>query len=106
MARTAQHMSHVREQVGRAWRTIVLYDLRYSAACLAVQGRRPRPERVRRVVAIYSYPRAFTDNREVGRLARIAERQARRRLRHELRQLEVDDVVPVRHRHEAVYHAW
>ena len=106
MSRTAHHISYAHELASCPWRTVILYDLRFSAASLVVQGKRPQPERIRRAVAIYSYPRAFNDNREVACLARFSERKARRRLRHELRRMDVDDVTPVRHRHEAVYHAW
>jgi hypothetical protein len=103
MARTAHHMSYRRERVGRAWRKVVVHDLRYSARSLAVEGKRPKPELVRRVVEIYDFPRAFNAARTVGWMARIAERKARRKCRRELRW---GDAEPTRHRHGAVYDAW
>jgi hypothetical protein len=103
MARTAHHMSYARARNGRPWRTFVVHDLRYSAACLAVEGKRPQPELVRRVVEIYRFPRAFNDDPMVSWMARIAERKARRRCRRELRW---GDATPARHRHGAVYDAW
>ena len=104
MARTAHHVSYASDWTGRPWREVILYDLRYSAACLATQGSRPQPKKIRRAVAIYSFPRAFNGDRDVAKLAKIAERRARRRLRREL--WRGDDPVPARHRHWAVYHAW
>jgi hypothetical protein len=103
MARTAHHLSYARERSGRPWRKFVVHDLRYSAKCLAVEGERPQPALVRRVVEIYQFPRAFNDDRMVGRMARIAERKARRKCRRELRW---GDATPTRHRHGAVYDAW
>jgi hypothetical protein len=96
-------MSYARARVGRPWRKVVVHDLRYSAACLAVKGKRPQPELVRRMVEVYAFPRAFNDDRMVGRMARIAERRARQKCRRELRW---GDATPKRHRHGAVYDAW
>jgi hypothetical protein len=103
----------------------MLVDLRYSAACLAQagrEGRRPRPQRRRHSVRVYSYARYAVRSRSVSREAAQDERRARQALRTRLgalhRQLAVlgcgkegaraavdVDVVPARHRHNAVWQA-
>ncbi|QFZ17478.1 hypothetical protein [Saccharothrix syringae] len=100
MSRTTHHTRSTRaRRPGRAWLTVVLDDLRHSSACpRAARRRRPRPEAVRRVVEVRSFPRAHHRDREVARPARLAERRALRCSR--------DDVAPARHRHSAVHHAW
>ncbi|MEY9969057.1 hypothetical protein ABIA33_007144 [Streptacidiphilus sp. MAP12-16] len=105
------------------WQTVVLVDLRYSAACLAQaarEGRRPRPQRRRYSVLVYSYARYAARSRSVSREAAQDERRARQALRTRLdtvhRQLAVRgygeefaraavdlDVVPARHRHNVVW---
>lgn len=110
---------------GAPWRTVVLVDLRYSAACLAQAGRegcRPRPRRRRHSVRVYSYARYAVRSRSVSREAAQDERRARQALRtglgalhrqlavlgcgEEVARAAVDlDVVPARHRHNAVWQA-
>ncbi|MFD9867987.1 hypothetical protein ACFXI8_29645 [Streptomyces niveus] len=125
MARTAHHLplSRAGSTAGdrRPWRSVRLYDLRYSARALAGAARaarRPVPEAVRRSVDVHFWARADTRDRYVSARAAIDERRERRRLRARvgiLRRL-VDapgagvlalgaadrvDVPPARHRHGA-----
>ncbi|WP_405819630.1 hypothetical protein OG705_09405 [Streptomyces sp. NBC_00838] len=127
MARTAHHLPLSRAGTGgaagdhRPWRSVRLYDLRYSARALAGAGRasrRPVPEPVRRSVDVHSWARADTHDRYVSTRAAIDERRDRQRLRARLTALRrlVDapgtgvlvldaadsvDVPPARHRHGA-----
>lgn len=122
MSRTARHVrpSEPRED-DPAWRRVVVYDLRHSSRVLADaarEGRRARPERVRRSVAVYSFLRSQGD-RSIGTAALIEERRARARLRTAtvalLRAVNVPagpvraagadtvDVPLVRHRHSALW---
>ncbi|WP_256103071.1 hypothetical protein [Streptomyces sp. Ncost-T10-10d] len=89
MARTAHHLppSQTRksydDRVGSPWHCVVLNALRYSTRSLiegASEGRRPRPQRVRRRVNVYCFPRHNRD-RGVSRDSALAERRARQRLR-------------------------
>ncbi|NRQ40043.1 hypothetical protein HII36_50705 [Nonomuraea sp. NN258] len=99
---------------------MTLFDLRYSAACLRRFGDRPRPELVRRRVAVYDWARADRRDRWVARRAAVEERRARQRLRLRLEAIRrtantVDtsamppdagddfDVTPARHRRNAVW---
>jgi hypothetical protein len=104
---------------GEPWRSVLLYDLRYSDRVLADAaraGRRPRPRRVRRHVRVRSFERYLARNSTIAESATLDERAARQRLRaqtHAVRALvdsgpgtalDVDaadlvDVPPVRHRH-------
>lgn len=128
MARTAHHVRRSGAPDGDpAWRRVVLYDLRYSSRALADaarEGRRPRPCRVRREVAVYTFLRSG-DDRGIAVAASIAERRARARLRNRMAAVlaavrtpsgsvlgtaldapasagDADDVPPVRHRHGAL----
>ncbi|GAA2837297.1 hypothetical protein [Crossiella cryophila] len=126
MSRTAAHIRSTRARTPhhRAWHAVAVSDLRYSTAAHTEarhQGRRVRPIALRRAVAIYSYPRMHNGNREIARLARIAERRARQDLRRALttvlREINTPgrrhpgapaeaDIPPIRHRHGARWHAW
>ncbi|GAA3851351.1 hypothetical protein GCM10022243_16380 [Saccharothrix violaceirubra] len=104
MSRTA----HPRTVEGsRPWRSIVVVDLRYDHACFAeARGERPRPRLIRRRVAVHRFPRGRNDS-DVRDRAQVQERRARRRLRRELylaRVAGLEDVVPARHRRDALYH--
>lgn len=131
MARTAHHLPLARagKDTGtdrtagdrRPWRSVRLYDLRYSARALAEAGRasrRPVPEAVRRSVDVHFWARADTRDRYVSTRAAIDERRDRQRLRARLGALrrlvdspgggalvldaaESPDVPPARHRHGA-----
>ncbi|GGT10469.1 hypothetical protein GCM10010207_06330 [Streptomyces atratus] len=71
MARTAHHLppSQTRktcndDRASGPWHSVVLNALRYSARSLteaASEGRRPRPQRVRRRVSVYRFPRHNRD---------------------------------------------
>lgn len=97
MARTAHHLPlpRTRGTTGttgtgstaegrRPWRSVRLYDLRYSARALteaARASRRPVPGAVRRSVDVYAWARADTRDREVSTWAARDERRDRQRLR-------------------------
>ncbi|MGW5002418.1 hypothetical protein ACWEP8_32660 [Streptomyces hydrogenans] len=91
MTRTAHHLSGDRHYTGDTpgggpWRALVLYDLRYSSRVLADAagaGRRPRPQRIRRRVAVHSFPR-YQHDPSVAREAAHLERRARQELRARL----------------------
>ncbi|MFE1343520.1 hypothetical protein [Streptomyces sp. NPDC058757] len=89
MTRTAHHLSGPSPwdgPRGGPWRALVLYDLRYSSRVLtdaARAGRRPRPQRIRRRVAVRSFPR-FRHDPFVAREAARLERRARQDLRARL----------------------
>ncbi|MDX2560859.1 hypothetical protein PV371_14510 [Streptomyces sp. TX20-6-3] len=89
MARTAHHIPRSRRPIpddrlsGDPYLSLVLYDLRRDAACLAEaarEGAGPRPRAIRRTVALYDWPR-FRQDRTVARWAVMEERRARTRLR-------------------------
>ncbi|WP_299527828.1 hypothetical protein [uncultured Streptomyces sp.] len=88
MARTAHHLHPHRPwrtnpPAPGAWHTVVLFELRYSAADFSAAsraGRRPTPVRVVHRVDVYTFPRHQRD-RTVGTEARWQERRARQRLR-------------------------
>ncbi|MFF9344265.1 MULTISPECIES: hypothetical protein [unclassified Streptomyces] len=90
MTRTAHHLSGDRHYAwdtpgGGPWRATVLYDLRYGSRALAEAagaGRRPRPQRVRRAVAVYALPRH--EHGDLTYSANLAERRARQALRARL----------------------
>ncbi|MFD4861038.1 hypothetical protein [Streptomyces atratus] len=127
MARTAHHLppSQTRktydDRVNIPWHSVVLNALRYSARSLteaAGEGRRPRPQRVRRRVNVYCFPRHNRD-RGVSRDSALAERRARQRLRAQagtIRRLvntptgelareaaDMVDVPPANHRHSSIW---
>ncbi|MFF6879579.1 hypothetical protein ACFY9S_30320 [Streptomyces sp. NPDC012474] len=127
MTRTAHHLPASRSRSapdrspGDPWRSVILYDLRYSARTLtdAVrQSRRPQPRKVRRTVAIYSFPRHQRD-RSVAEWSATEERRARQRLRAQvgallrmvnstadelaLRAVDTMDIVPARHRRGSLW---
>ncbi|MFD4140323.1 hypothetical protein [Streptomyces sp. NPDC058572] len=129
MSRTAHHVPPSRGTVtdhhvpGSPWHSVVIYDLRHSAAVLAEAARaaaRPRPQRVHRAVGVHVFPRHNRD-RGVARESAVEERRARQRLRARtglLRRLvnSVDgplrpdaadtvDIPPARHRHSSIRHA-
>ncbi|PNG22673.1 hypothetical protein [Streptomyces cahuitamycinicus] len=100
---------------------MILYDLRYSARTLtdaARQSRRPQPRKVRRTVAIYSFPRHQRD-RSVAEWSATEERRARQRLRAQVGALlrmvnstagelaldavDTMDIVPARHRRGSLW---
>jgi len=102
----------------RPWTFNVVADLRYSRADLAAadrEGRRPRPRRIRHVLAAYRYPRAH-GGRFIGEAASAAERGHRAELRATTREIvktanagvDLDDSEPEapRIRHQALYDAW
>ncbi|MFF6788995.1 hypothetical protein ACVW0K_003936 [Streptomyces filamentosus] len=118
MTRTAHHLRLPRHDTwgtpgGGPLRTVVLYDLRYSARVLAEAaeaGRRPRPRRVRRRVAVHWLPRHGKDT-QLTVAANLEERRARQALRARLTALrhaldaagttdaaDSVDVPPARHR--------
>ncbi|WP_254711555.1 hypothetical protein [Streptomyces sp. TRM64462] len=120
MARTAHHRPRARHTYDTHL-TTVLHDLRFSAAALADaarDGRRARPQGVRRRVTVRHRARAMRDP-SVARWAAEQERSARQRLRGQLRPLRalVDqpagpldldaadavDVLPARHRRLALW---
>ncbi|MEV8365898.1 hypothetical protein [Streptomyces niveus] len=116
MSRTAHHRPLSRAEAApdsRCWRSVRLYDLRYSA-------RRPVPQAVRRSVDVLSWARADTHDRSVSVVAALDERRDRQRLRGQLTALrrlvdtpgpgvlalaEADavDVLPARHRRCALW---
>ncbi|WP_328946254.1 hypothetical protein OG259_37165 [Streptomyces sp. NBC_00250] len=129
MARTAHHIPGSRRwpanetAPGGPWRSLVLRDLRYSAACLSEAthgGSRPRPRAIRRSVAVYRWPR-FNRDADVARWSAQQERGARMRLRTQaglllrlvntpdgvltLSAAETVDVPPARHRHGSLWFA-
>ena len=102
----------------RPWAFNVVADLRYSRADLAAadrEGQRPRPHRIRHVLAAYHYPRAY-GGRFIGEAANAAERGHRAALRATAREivktanagLDTDDFGPEapRTRHQALNDAW
>ncbi|GIH24461.1 hypothetical protein Aph01nite_27710 [Acrocarpospora phusangensis] len=127
MSRTAHHASRSRSSVGYVpggpWRSVMLADLRYSAACLTEAsraGHRPTPELVRRKTVVYSWARADPHDRSVSRWANIEESQTRQRLRRLISAIRQTvnataggasaieaaddlDVPPARHRRGAVW---
>ncbi|MEV8334170.1 hypothetical protein [Streptomyces niveus] len=118
MPRTAHHRPLSRAEAApdsRCWRSVRLYDLRYSARVVADTARRPVPQAVRRSVDVRSRARADTHDRSVSVVAALDERRDRQRLRGQLTALrrlvdtpgpgvlalaEADavDVLPARHR--------
>ncbi len=102
----------------RPWAFNVVAGLRYSRADLAAadrEDRRPRPRRIRQVLAAYRYPRAH-GGRFIGEAANTAERGHRAELRATTREIvktanagaDLDDLEPKapRTRHQAQYDAW
>ncbi|MFJ9683686.1 hypothetical protein ACIRP2_37525 [Streptomyces sp. NPDC101194] len=91
-------------------RAAVVYDLRYSTAELATasgEGRRPRPQKIRRSFAIYRYCCAHSQC--IGDLAKRDERVARSRTRAALLATKYDpdiDIPPTRHRYSAHRNSW
>lgn len=101
----------------------VVFTLRYSAAAerrAEESGHRPRPEKLRRRLRAYTYPRTFGMGRIVSeparrlqRALRAAERATERQIRAVLRAApdpveqawDVDFPDP-RHRHFGVWDAW
>jgi len=88
VTRTAHHLppSYGRSPDGRAsgspWRSVVLYDLRYSARTFTEatrESRRPQPRTVRRTVNVYSFP--HQRDRSVAQGSAAEERRSRQRLR-------------------------
>ncbi|MFF4401064.1 hypothetical protein [Streptomyces sp. NPDC001480] len=127
VARTAHHVpaAHSRDaddhRPGSPWRSVVLYDLRYSARSLtdaARESRRPRPRAVRRKVDFRSFARHGHD-RCVAQWSALEERRARQRLRTQLGNVlrlvntaagelaldaaEAVDVPPARHRRGSLW---
>ncbi|MET4925931.1 hypothetical protein P3L51_26875 [Streptomyces sp. PSRA5] len=130
MARTAHHLPLSRagsagEYDHRPWRSVRLYDLRYSARALAAAARasrRPVPEAVRRDVEVRSWARADIHDRSVSIGAAFGERRDRQRLRAQvtavrrlvdapgggvlaLATADAVDVLPARHRRCALWPA-
>ncbi|MEU3755724.1 hypothetical protein AB0H17_23595 [Streptomyces olivoreticuli] len=119
MARTAHHLP---PSLGnsvppdRAWRSVILFDLRYSSRSVAEaarDSRRVRPQVVRRVVDVYCFPRHNRD-RSVARWSATEERRAWQRLRCQAgiarRLVNADtgaaddiDVLPANHRHGSLW---
>nr|WP_198151314.1 hypothetical protein [Kibdelosporangium sp. MJ126-NF4]CEL14829.1 hypothetical protein [Kibdelosporangium sp. MJ126-NF4]CTQ96540.1 hypothetical protein [Kibdelosporangium sp. MJ126-NF4] len=121
MSRTVHHKTTPQWSGTSPWRTTTVVGFRYSAAVLAdARDHRPRPQRVRRRVDFYSFPRSLARDTEVSRLAEITERRARQTLRRELAGIRRRvnrlstgalhwcdiDVTPARHRHEGIWHSW
>ncbi|MFE0024465.1 hypothetical protein [Amycolatopsis sp. NPDC059021] len=123
MSRTAHHVPPAHRSPSRhGWNSVALTDLRYDHAAwrqARLERRRVRPRLIRRRVEVCAFPRSIPHDREISRLARLAERRARQRLRRELAVLrrEVNargriragtgnDPEPARHRHGAGWHAW
>ncbi|MEV8585642.1 hypothetical protein AB0424_01765 [Streptomyces sp. NPDC051180] len=129
MARTAHHIPRSRRPLpddrlrGDPWCSLLVRDLRYSAASAAEAARnrsRPQPQSVRRAVDLHSWPR-FRQDRSVARWAAEEERKARQRLRARTRTLtrlvngvgvaiahtasSTVDVPPARHRRCALWWA-
>ncbi len=127
LARTAHHIPASRRRpaaeqpAGAPWCSLVLPDLRYSAACLAEatrEERRPRPRAIRRTAVFSSWPR-FSRDSGVASWSATEERRARGRLRTEAGQLmrvvntpygpldadavEGADIAPAYHRHSSLW---
>ncbi|WP_226962675.1 MULTISPECIES: hypothetical protein [unclassified Streptomyces] len=120
MARTAHHRARAHRRYDTALTTLH-HDLRYSAAVLASAGhggRRPFPQRVRRLVTVRTWARTVQDS-SVARWSAGQERRGRQELRAGVRLLralvnrptgELDrdaaddvDVPPARHRRDALW---
>ncbi|MFJ1702271.1 hypothetical protein [Kitasatospora sp. NPDC088346] len=113
MSRTAHHIATdpagAFGRLGAPWRSVELTDLRYASALLRAarqEGRRPRPQAVRRSVRVHRWARHAVRDRWVGGYAALDERRARQRLRRELGRLTAHrdpeaDTTPTRHRHSA-----
>ncbi|MFJ8213233.1 hypothetical protein [Streptomyces sp. NPDC096033] len=92
-------------------RRVDLADLRYSAAELRTaekEGRRPRPQNVRRAFEVYQYCCAWRDSGLKG-TANLQERAARARLRVAARKALLDPetaIEPYRTRHQAHWDSW
>ncbi|MFD9891164.1 hypothetical protein ACFWY9_17610 [Amycolatopsis sp. NPDC059027] len=123
MSRTAHHVPPAHRSPSRhGWNSVTLTDLRYDHAARSrarSERRRVRPRLIRRRVEVHAFPRSLPHDREISRLARLAERGARQRLRRELTVLRREandrgrirtdtgnDPAPVRHRHGAEWHSW
>ncbi|MFF1839523.1 hypothetical protein ACFVXE_35940 [Streptomyces sp. NPDC058231] len=129
MARTAHHRPPSQTKQSRSdlsgapWHSVVLRDLRYSARCLSVAvngSHRPRPDRGRRRVDVYCFPRHNRD-RSIARWSTQRERQARQQLRRQAAAIrglvyatsgelsaeaaDIVDVCPPRHRHSSIWMA-
>ncbi|MFD8227758.1 hypothetical protein ACFV16_26770 [Streptomyces massasporeus] len=127
MTRTAHHIRppHSRSAYGNSsgkpWRSVVLHDLRYSARSIteaARESRRPRPDKVRRAVDVYSFAR-YQRDASVAQWSAVEERRARQRLRTRVRTLrglvntsadelaleaaEMVDIPPARHRRGSLW---
>ncbi|MFF9121313.1 hypothetical protein ACF09Y_38165 [Streptomyces massasporeus] len=127
MTRTAHHIRppHSRRAYdnssGKPWRSVVLHDLRYSAHSIAQaarESRRPRPDKVRRAVDVYSFAR-YRRDASVAQWSAVEERRARQRLRTQVGTLlalvnttagelaldaaEMVDIPPTRHRRGALW---
>ncbi|WP_371496568.1 hypothetical protein OG871_11505 [Kitasatospora sp. NBC_00374] len=113
MARTAHHiatdLADAFHRRGAPLRLVTLTDLRYGSALLRAarqEGRRPRPQAVRRSVRVHHWARFDVRDRSVGADAAFDERRARQRLRRGLARLTAHrdpeaDITPARHRHNA-----
>ncbi|MEU9573792.1 hypothetical protein AB0D62_28790 [Streptomyces massasporeus] len=127
MTRTAHHIRppHSRSaydnSAGKPWRSVVLHDLRYSAHSIAQaarESRRPRPDKVRRAVDVYSFAR-YQRDASVAQWSAVEERRARQRLRTQVGTLlalvntsvgelaldaaEMVDIPPTRHRRGSLW---
>ncbi|MEU7661141.1 hypothetical protein AB0B60_22090 [Streptomyces lincolnensis] len=127
MTRTAHHLPPSRSRKtpdhspGKPWRSVVLHDLRYSAQSFTDatrESRRPQPRRVRRTVAVYSFPRHRRDG-SVAEWSALEERRARQRLRAQVGTLlrlvnattgelaldaaDTVDIPPARHRRSSLW---
>ncbi|MFG2713212.1 hypothetical protein ACGFX2_22020 [Streptomyces goshikiensis] len=92
------------------WRRVDIRTLRYSAAELRVaekEGRRPRPQEVRRAFDIWRYCCAFTGS--LSEAANLEERTARAGLRLAARKALFDPetvIEPYRTRYQAHWDSW
>ncbi|WP_448316654.1 hypothetical protein [Streptomyces sp. CO7] len=102
-----------------AGESVFLHDLRHTHAATARaarEGRRPVPDRILRKVTSWQWMEPDSRDRCFAAWVATAEGRARLRCRLEAQRIrglhraghDVDgaDIVPVRHRHEGLWHAW
>ncbi|MER5479409.1 hypothetical protein ABT026_20920 [Streptomyces sp. NPDC002734] len=119
MSRTVRTLPRRLRVPDGAGESAFLHDLRHTRAAsarAARQGRRPVPVRTLRRVTSWQWTEPDSRDRSFATEVATAESRARLRCRLEAQRIrglhraghdiEGADIVPVRHRHEGLWHAW